>query len=144
AVVAAAITQNGNKLHVRAEVKNVQGPLVGKKLRLVLVEDGIRCRGANTVRFHNQVFRAFAGGPEGFALREKQAVYNATIDLDELRGRLAGYLKDQNRLVPVAMLDRPPALKELRLIALVQDDKTGEILQAAQTAVPRPGGQRKE
>jgi hypothetical protein len=58
------------------------------------------------------------------------------VDLDELRQSLGAYLEDYNRNGrPFPNSDRPLDLANLRLIALVQDDATREILQAIQVPI---------
>jgi hypothetical protein len=86
------------------------------------------------------VVRALPGGPDGFKLTEQESKHTATVSLDELRKELTQYLDTyaaEKRPFPRA--DRPMAMKQLKVIALVQDDKTGEILQAA---VADLGGER--
>ena len=72
------------------------------------------------------------GGPAGFALKEATSKQTATVDLAELKKQLAGYLEEANKKRPFPSDKRPLDLKNLKLVALVQDDKTGEILQAAE------------
>jgi hypothetical protein len=55
------------------------------------------------------------------------------VNLDELKKSLVKYLDEfVERRGPFPKPQRPLALKNLKVIALVQNDKTGEILQAAQ------------
>jgi hypothetical protein len=86
------------------------------------------------------VVRAMPGGPDGFKLTDKESKHTATVNLDELRKELNQYLDtfaEEKR--PFPRPDRPMAMKHLKVIALVQDDKTNEILQAA---VADLGGER--
>jgi hypothetical protein len=58
-----------------------------------------------------------------------------TVDLDELRHKLSAYLDNYGKERPFADSDRPLELKNLHVVALVQNDDSGVILQARQVAV---------
>jgi hypothetical protein len=137
---AASVTVGASQLNdtitVQADVIKLAAPGENVKLRLLLVEETIRFVGGNRIRFHHQVVRAMPGGFEGKALTEKETRHTATIKLGDLREELTKYLDTyaaEQRPFPRA--DRPMAFKNLKVIALVQDDKTGEIFQAAQADV---------
>ncbi len=84
------------------------------------------------------------GGSAGFALKEANSKQTATVDQAELKKQLAAYLEEAYKKRPPpdreGMASRRPFpsdkqpldLKNLKVVALVQDDKTGEILQAAE------------
>jgi hypothetical protein len=140
AAVAVGASRQGDKLSVQAEVTNLADPGEGKRLRLLVVEEAVRYAGGNKLRFHHMVVRAMPGGPEGVALAQKDTKHTASVDLAELRQELTKYLDDyaaEQRPFPRA--SRPMEFKHLKVIALVQDDKTKEILQAAAADV---GGDR--
>jgi hypothetical protein len=67
-------------------------------------------------------------------LKEASSKQTATVDLADLKKQLAGYLEEvYKKLPPTNLRDvRRLDVKNLKLVALVQDDKTGEILQAAE------------
>jgi hypothetical protein len=103
------------------------------KLRLLLVEQNIRYVGGNGIRFHHQVVRSLFGSPGGVAVKDlTDGKHTAKVSLPELRQNLTKYLDDfaSKRQFPNSA--RPLDLKGLKIIALVQDDASGEILQAAQ------------
>ncbi len=129
-------TEKEGKIDIQATVDDLDEPGKDKRLRLVLAEESIHYAGGNSIRIHNRVVRAMPGGPAGFALKEAKSKQTATVDLAELRKQLAGYLEEINKKGAsgglVAREARPLDLKNLKLVALVQDDKTGEILQAAE------------
>jgi hypothetical protein len=58
-----------------------------------------------------------------------------TVDLDALRQKLIAYLDDYAKEYPFSDSDRPLELKNLRVVALIQNDDTGAVLQAKQVAV---------
>ena len=107
------------------------------KLRLVLVEDHIRYQGGNGVRFHHNVVRSLFGKPDGVKARDLVGGrHSATVNVAELRKQLSEYLEKFARdEAPFSSPDRPLELKNLKVIALVQDDDTREILQAIELPV---------
>jgi hypothetical protein len=136
AKLAITADRHGDTLTVRATVGQVAGPGADKRLRLVLVEESIRFLGGNRLRFHHMVVRAMPGGAEGFKLTEAASRHTVSVHLGELREELTKYLDAyaaEKR--PFPRPGRPMDFQGLKAIALVQDDKTGEILQAVQCDV---------
>jgi hypothetical protein len=132
AKLSATAVQKGNTINIAVNVADLKNPGGEVRLRLLLVEESIRYVGGNRVRFHHHVVRSLVGGADGFALNEKNSKHTATVDLDVLRASLSGYLDDFNtNWRPFPNSDRPLDFANLRLIALVQNDATREILQAA-------------
>jgi hypothetical protein len=77
------------------------------------------------------------GGVDGMAIREKSGSQTAEVDLAELRKKLNAYLDDfEKGGREFSNPDKPLALKNLRVIAMLQDDGNKEILQAVQFEVP--------
>jgi hypothetical protein len=132
AKLSASAVREGDKISIQAEVAGLKKTGNDIRLRLLLVEETIRYVGGNRVRFHHDVVRSLVGGADGFALTEKNSKHTATVDVDALRKSLSRYLDDYERdWQPFPNSDRPLDLAHLRVIALVQDDATREILQAA-------------
>jgi hypothetical protein len=76
------------------------------------------------------------GGIKGFPLTNKSAEQTVSFDPNELKKELRKYLEDfAHTEEPFPRADRPLALKNLKLIAFVQNDATKEILQAVQVDV---------
>jgi hypothetical protein len=126
----------GNKIDIKAEVSGLKDPDEKKRLRLVLVEETIHYVGSNKLRFHHHVVRALPGGVEGFALKEANSQHSATVNLDELRAKLIKYLDTyakEERAFPDS--DRPLDLKHLKVVGLVQNDATKEIVQVMEIDV---------
>jgi RNA polymerase sigma factor (sigma-70 family) len=134
-------TEKEGKIDIQATVNDLEEPGKDKRLRLVLVEESVHYAGASGIRIHNRVVRSMPGGPAGFTLKEANSKQTATVDLAELKKQLADYLEevykkrptpDREGMAgrPLPIEKRPLELKNLKLVALVQDDKTGEILQA--------------
>jgi hypothetical protein len=132
--LAGKATRKDDKLDIVVEAVGAEG--ADLRLRLLVVEESIKYVGSNQIRFHHQVVRAMPGGPEGVAVEDKQFRHTATVDLTELRKRLNKYLDDYAANTrPFPKPDRPMDLKDLRVIAFIQNDKTGAILQATQIEV---------
>ena len=128
---AAALT--GENLAVNLKVTGLKDPAAEVKVRLLLVEEEIRYVGGNQLRFHHQVVRSQFGQPDGFGVKDlKDGSLTAKLNLDDVRKDLAKYLEGFEKTRPFPNPDRPLALKKLKVIALVQDDETKEILQAIQ------------
>ena len=131
--VTGTATRAGDKLEIAAEVA---GAPAGARLRLVVTEESIKYVGGNRLRFHHHVVRAMPGGADGVEVKEGSFRHAATVDLAEVRKGLTAYLDEyaaNERPFPKA--DRPMAMDHLGVVALVQDDATGEILQAAHIEV---------
>lgn len=132
--LAGRATRNGDKIDIAVEAVGADG--ADTRLRLLVVEESIKYVGSNQIRFHHHVVRAMPGGAEGVAVKDKIFKHTAAVDLGEVRKSLTKYLDDYAANTrPFPKPDRPMAMKDLRVIALVQNDKTGEILQAAQFEV---------
>jgi hypothetical protein len=131
--VAVRANREGDTIKMSATVKNLKEPGEDVRLRFVLAEEEIRFVGGNNIRFHHMVVRDMPGGADGFKLTDKAGEHSATVNLGELKTSLVKYLDDfVEKNGPFPKPQRPLALKHLKVIALVQDDKTGEILQAVQ------------
>lgn len=126
--------QDGDKVTVNVEITGMKEPKDTLKVRLVLTEDNIRYVGSNGVRFHHNVVRSLFGKVEGVAVKSlKDGKHSAELNLTELRANLKKYLdKYHAEENPFPRPNRPLDLKGLKVVALVQDDATGEILQATQ------------
>src|SRR5262249_25822055 len=106
------------------------------RLRLALVEAQVSYTAGNGLKVHHHVVRALPGGAEGLAIKEKSAKQTVRVDLEELRKELKKYLDDFAAKEAAFPNDqRPLELKDLRVIAFVQDDATRAVLQAVQAEV---------
>lgn len=100
-------------------------------LRFAVIEERIRYAASNGVRYHHNVVRAVPGG-KGIVLKAKAADHTVTVNAGEIRDTLAKYLDDAAKETEGPRGDRPLALKNLKLVAFIQNDSTGEVLNAAQ------------
>jgi hypothetical protein len=134
--VKATAKRDGAKVVVNVEASAPEDAGDKLRLRLALVEEQVSYTGGNKLSQHHHVVRAFPGGVEGEKLAAgKPFSKNVTVDLDQVRKELRDYLKKANEDVPFPTKDRPLDLKNLRVVAFVQNDATREVLQAVQVEV---------
>ena len=120
----------------KAAVSDLAKPGEKMMLRFALVEETIRYAGGNGVRYHHLVVRSMPGGIKGFPLTKKSMEQSVSFDPEELRKTLTKYLDDfAKNESPFPRPDRPLALKNLKLIAFVQNDESREVLHAVQVNV---------
>jgi len=127
--------RKGDKIHIKATVSDLAKPGAKVKLRIALVEDWARYKGSNGLSYYHQVVRAFPGGIGGLALTKPSAVQTADVDLEDLRKSLSKYLDAAAKEEPFLDSQRPMRLRNLSVVAFIQDDATQEVLQAARAAV---------
>jgi hypothetical protein len=125
----AGATRKGNKIDIVAEASGIEKPSDDLRLRIALTEERIRYVGSNTIRLHHNVVRAMPGGDKGLVLKGKSGKQTASVDIEELRKKLAKNLAKVPETEPLL------AFKNLRVVAFVQNDKTKEVLQAVQVDV---------
>jgi hypothetical protein len=130
----------GDVLSIKANVADLQKPGEKVSLRFALAEERVRYQGVNGVRYHHAVVRAMPGGPKGFPLMKSSAEQSVTVKLSDVRTAnhkaLDEFAADlQKRGAEFSFLSRPMALKDLKVVAFVQDDATNEVLQAVQVVV---------
>jgi thiol-disulfide isomerase/thioredoxin len=120
----------------KAAVTDLDMPGDKMTLRFALAEERVRYTGGNGIRYHHMVVRAMPGGQKGFPLTKKTADQTVTFDPEDVQKELTKYLDDFAKTEgPFPHPERPLALKNLKLIAFVQNDTTREILQAVQADV---------
>ncbi|GIW81234.1 MAG: hypothetical protein KatS3mg105_3041 [Gemmatales bacterium] len=131
--------RKGDKISIAAEAADVDVAGDKVKLRVALVEDVVRFAGRNGIRFHHHVVRAFPGGVDGVVVKNKSARQTATVDLAELRKSLNNYLDEKEKAYTKQGFpfpkERPLDLKNLHVVAFVQNDETKEVLHAVQVPV---------
>jgi hypothetical protein len=138
--VAGKATRTGDAIDVALEVAGGDGE--DMKLRVLVCEETVRYVGGNALRLHHHVVRAMPGGAGGVAINEGTFKHTVRVDLGTVRKGLTTYLDEFARTRPFPKPERPMEMKELKVIALVQNDKTKQIVQAAQLEVEskEPGG----
>jgi hypothetical protein len=137
AVLELTAARRGNKLEINAEAAEVAVTGDNVRLRFALVEDTQKYVGANSIRFHHRIVRALPGGENGFPIREKKVRQSVSVDLAELKKQLAQYLNTYAKRARAKFPDPEEVLdlKNLRVVAFIQNDKTKEVLQAKEVEV---------
>lgn len=131
--LAVSVAKDEKGLKATAKVTDLEKPGEKVTLRFAVVEERVRYAGGNGARFHHQVVRAMPGGVKGFPLPKKEAEQSVVVNADEVRKGLEKYLDEfAKEQAEFPRPDRPLALKNLKLIAFVQNDDGGEILNAVQ------------
>lgn len=128
---------------VRSQANDVQSAEDKKsepnlRLRIALTENLVRYDGGNGVRINRHVVRDFPGGLEGKRLVSGRAEVQLEVDLAALRRDLQDYLQEKAGAISLACpRPLPPLeLKQLAVVAFVQDDDSKRVLHAVQVAVP--------
>ncbi len=131
----ASATRKGNKIEIKTDVADLAETGPDIRLRVALVEQEIAYVGGNKLPKHVQVVRHFPNGAAGTAMKAKSATETYSVDLDLLTKNLKAYLDKTNEAKPFPTKERPLDLKKLRVVAFVQNDETGEVLNAVQVDV---------
>jgi len=133
AKIALTTAKDEKGVKVTAKVTDLEKPGDKITLRFAVTEEMVRYPGGNGVRFHHHVVRAMPGGVKGFALTKKEQEQAVVISADEIRKELTKsldeFVKEQAEFLTP---DRPLALKNLKVVAFIQDDATNEVLNAVQ------------
>jgi hypothetical protein len=131
--VTGAAKRAGDKVTMEVGVEGVKVSGDKARLRVLVVEEKVKFAGGNGMRFHHRVVRAMPGGAAGIELTDKSLKKTFDLDLAELRKVLNKYLDEYAaKERPFPYTERPMDMKHLKVIALVQDDSTAEILTAAE------------
>ncbi len=124
----------------------VEGALNGgdadvPRLHLFLVEERVRYQGSNGQRLHVHVVRRHLPLESSELKPGPAQTFEATLDLEAFRQQQAAYWDKTAKTDPFPDDDRPLALKKLKIIGLVQMEKSKAIRQAALAEVPeaKPG-----
>jgi len=129
--------RQGDEISIAAEAKTAEPPKGPSqlKLRLALTEESIRYVGGNKLRFHHHVVRALPGGADGKALADGKATVDLKLNLADVKKEIEAYLDEftKNRSFPAAVPEI--ALKDLSIVAFVQDDSDKSIVAAVSTPV---------
>ena len=136
----ATASLKGDELTIKAIVADLQKPGDKVSLRLALAEERVRYQGGNGIRYHHAVVRAMPGGPKGFPLPKASGEQTVSLKLADVRAANNKSLDDfavdlKKQGADFAFGARPMDLKNLRVVAFIQNDETNEVLQAVQVEV---------
>lgn len=132
AKLALTVTKAEKGFAVKASVTGLETPGEKMFLRFALAEERVRFAGGSGTRYHPFVVRGMPGGAKGFPLAKKTHEETVTIDPAAARDKLAKFLDEFAKETEFPRPDRPLDFKRLKVVAFVQNDATGEVLQAAQ------------
>jgi hypothetical protein len=122
----------GDRIDVSARVSGLPAAAGPVRLFFVLAEGRVRYVGTNGVRLHHDVVREVTAGVK---VPPKPGAYNASIDLAGLRKKINAHLDAAQAKGPFPNRARPMGLKKLKVVALLQDEDTKRVLQAAAVEV---------
>jgi len=100
------------------------------RLRFALAEDETVLLAINGILIHDTVVRAMPGGANGIAPQNGSLEYHAKVDLIEVRKKLIDYLSQFETGRGLNFAVKPVELRNLHIVAMLQDDETKEILQS--------------
>ncbi len=126
--------RKGTRVEATVDVSGLKRTGEPIRLHVALVESTVRYQGINGQRLHHQVVRAMPRGIEGIHLKQAATKERVALDLSQLRKSLDDYLNKFPGVFPED--DRPLLLTGLKIVAFIQDQKTKEVLHAAQADVP--------
>ncbi len=136
ATIKAQAKKDGSKVNINVQVSDLKKMGEKVRLRIALVEDWARYAGRNGLTFHHHVVRDFPGGVEGFPLKDKSFKKSLSVNLEQLRKEISKYLDDFAAINGSFINGQPRLrLKDLRVVAFVQDDESKEVLQAVEVPV---------
>jgi len=127
-----------NKVEITAEASEVDAKNDNSvRLRLALVEEKIEYKGGNGIPEYHHVVRDMPGGLIGIPVKGGVAKQSVTVDLDNLKKDLKKYLDTFAKENEIKFRGKVPEveLKNLRVVAFLQHDRTKEVLQAVQVDV---------
>ena len=130
-------TREGDDIEIKAAVTGIKTTDNDPRLYLVLVENGIEFPAMNGIRVHNGVARAFPGGAAGTKLKPgevKEHVHKVSIE--GVRKELAAHLKQFEDRAGREFPMKPMELKNLQIVAFVQNQITKSYMQAAVVDIP--------
>jgi hypothetical protein len=133
----ATVSRTGSDLQVDVRTEGVKAD-DQLTLRAVLTEGNVHYVGGNTVRFHHHVARHFVGGVKGKEITSDKFSMKADVNLIKVQEELTKYQDDFIKKGNQTYFNPAPAMDTttLKLVVFVQNDKTGEILNAREFNVP--------
>ncbi|MFQ5733246.1 MAG: hypothetical protein ACE5KM_14995 [Planctomycetaceae bacterium] len=133
----------GDKLSFRADVSGPKTLPPDLRVVFVLAEDHIDYAGENRIRRHDMVVRALPSGTEGEPFQKSHTTVSKTVDLKKLSEQIRDYLQSYEEQLDIKLPFKPFHFHNLHLVGLIQNGRTGEVLQAASIRVGRPDAERR-
>lgn len=117
-------------IQVAASVSGLTPDMTNVRLMLVLAESDISYQAFNGIRHHDMVVRQLIGGDRGTSVKDGVLAYQGTVNVEELRDRLHAYLTEFEENQGVEFASMPLELKNLSVVAFVQEVDTRKVLQS--------------
>jgi hypothetical protein len=136
-VITLSARANQGRIAIAAKASGLESFPEDVHLKLVLAEDKINFPADNGIRAHEMVVRAMPGGVDGIEPKKGQLAYEGEVDLAKLKTQLEQSLSVIETRTAMKFSQKPLDFKAFHLVAFLQNDDTGEILQA--TAIPVTG-----
>ena len=134
-----AATRDGDAIAIEANVSDVvQSGEKKLRLRLAIVEEGVRFSGLNGMRLHHAVVRAMPGGADGLPVTEATLKHKTAVSVAELKASIAEGMASVEKQFAFEFPAKPLELERLGVAAFVQDDATLEVLQSAFVSLAAP------
>ncbi len=130
-----AVKRDGDKIVATAALTGLASKNA-VRMHVLLIEDVVRYPGGNGQRLHHHVVRAVLGDMEVKLAKGDPVPHSFTVSVSDLRKKLADYLDNSNKDDPFLDDERPLDLKRLKVVALIQEKESKEILHAVQVDVP--------
>ena len=134
--VSAKAEAKDGELTISAEATGIEA-MNDLRLVVVLAENRVEMPAPNGIREHEMVVRSMFGHPRGVAPAQGRLSYETTVKLDQLKQQLIDDLTQLEQDLGASLPVKPLDMKELHLVAFVQNAQTKEVLQA--TLVPVEG-----
>ena len=128
----------GDSITIAGSVDVASEWVLDPRLRIVLVENGIRYSGSNRVPVHNFVVRRFLGPADGALLRKGSNEFRESASCGsiskELKQHAAIYEKERSELLGAEFRYSGTATtidpEQVSVVLFIQDARTREVLQA--------------
>ena len=130
-----AVQRAGDKIETTVTITGLNSTKPAR-LILLLVEDVVRYPGSNGQRLHHHVVRAEVADVEAKLPKGAAVLQKFSVSVSDVRTKLAAYLLRVNLDDPFLDDERPLDLKRLKIVALIQEKESKEILHAVQVDVP--------
>ncbi len=117
------------KIHAKAD--SISGIRKDTRLRILIVDPLIHYTARNGIRYHEMVVRDMPGGHEGVLASNGTAEVKLERSIPKLQSEIIDGLKSLEKNRGITFNYLPSELKQIQVIAFVQDDGSREILQSA-------------
>jgi len=129
--VGLSANRQAESVQIQAQVEGADLSNQNLRLRIALTESEIAYTGINGIHRHDMVVRTMPGGYQGVKAIDGVLKFDGTVNLTELKQELDSYLIKFEQTQGQPLPGKPLDLKNLHVVAFVQDDSTRKVLQTA-------------